>query len=182
MGPSDEILHLGCGPLIAVDRFALFDVWSALTGEMGFVEGRVSEEELTLEHDLIRSVHLGARLHGEHLMQLASEWLIRAAPERQVSYLLTWNDPEDALPLIELGYRLIWGDLPEGPPPLVRMFKAQPAQSGGNTAAWKACRAALYGETEDDLPRLRELAARADLVDGRGRPLNAVPCGGSEFL
>lgn len=168
--------------MIAIDRFALSATWSALTAEMGFVEGRIAEEDLSFDHELIYNVRAFARIHGENLMQLASEWLIRAAPGRQVSYLLTWNDPDDALPLIELGYRLIWGDLPEGPPPLVRMFKAQPAQTGGNTAAWKACRAALYGETENDLPRLRELAARAELVDGRGRPLNAVPCGGSEFL
>ena len=78
------------------------------------------------------------------------------------------------MPLIELGYRLIWGDLPEGPPPLVRMFKAPPAQTGGNTAAWKACRAALYGETENDLPRLRDalgIGLKSALLKGRANYL-----------
>lgn len=165
--------------MIAINAFAMFDTLSPLITEAGFAEGQLSFDDLTSEHSLVNDVRLKAARHGDNLMRLATEWLVRAASEDHVSALLVWNDPEDVIPLFTLAHELIWGPIPEGPPPLVGMFSIDKDRSDKPTARWAACRQLLYGDVENDLPRLRELAVRPKLVDGRGEPMTDIPCKGA---
>lgn len=168
--------------MIAINAFAIFDTLSPLITETGFVEGTIDLEDLTPDHPLIYDVRVKAARHGDNLMRLATEWLIRAAPEDHVGALLTWNDPEDVIPLFTIAHELIWGPMPDGPPPLVQMFRMASDGQTAPTARWAACRQLLYGDIENDLPRLRELAIRPELVDGRGKHMTDIPCKDAESI
>lgn len=167
--------------MIAVSRYALREALALLSSEEAISNGTLAGDSLTPENPLIRNTAILARRQGENLVRLSLEWMLDAASDDEIDGLLVSVEPEDFRPLIDPFYRAIWGDLPGGPSPRIKLFRV--AGSIGDPAIrWAECRMRLYGEVENDLPRLRELAIRPDLVDGGGNPLPSIPCEGAVIL
>lgn len=139
------------------------------------------------EHGLFTVFRAMERSGDEAFVRLAIEQLIADGTDDDFGNLLNdfGGDWEAAVPVLRTLYGWIWGDLPEGPPPIIEYFRVSIYRGlSERMARWHREREARYGQPPFDYEMLRRvsLAPLRPSFPVRGRGWVAVPDGDAYLL